>query len=101
MTTKQTLQKAWGEYLRLQTESYRRDAESYRIIVESRKLLAEGEKLSREGLESFCKAEAFWEKAVKAVYGDMTYGMVWNTKWQSYECRLANGEVYRSPEGGN
>ena len=69
MTTKQApaLQKAWEEY----------------------------KKLYAEGKMCLSQANRLWEEAVKDVYGDMTYEWRnWNVKWQSYEFRLANGEVY-------
>ena len=69
MTTEQVLQKAWEEYKKLYAESYRLYAEANRL----------------------------WREAVKGVHGDMVYK--WKNldgKRQSLECRLANGEIYRT-----
>ena len=98
MTTEQApaLQKAWGEYLRLNVEGNRLTAEGEEMDRQ-RRPKAEGGKLQLEGLKLFIKAEAYWEKAVEAVYGNMAYKLVWNAQWKCYECLLANGDVYRSP----
>ena len=109
MTTKQTpaLQKAWEEYKKLLAEGDNLLLESYRPYTKSERLdtegyrlkQAEGERFQAEGKMCLRKANRLWRKAVKDVYGDMTYELSnWLPGRLFVECLLANGEVYGEGE---
>ena len=93
MTTKQVLQKAWEEYKGL-------NAEGVKLFLEGYRPYAKGANLYAEGQKCLSQAKRLWRKAVRSVYGDMAWEWTWNKKWQSFECRLANGEVYGFTEEG-
>ena len=62
---------------------------------ERNKLRAEGNKLRAEGDRLWAEGDIIFLTALLAVYGNI--GLTWrhwNVEHNSYECHLANGEVY-------
>ena len=95
MTTKQALQTpalqtAWEKYKGLRVQGIELIIEGYYL---------QGGKSQARGRECWAQADRLWDKAVRDVYGNMSYKWVQknperNSARLSYECLLANGEVY-------
>ena len=80
------LQKEWEQRLKLHAEGNKLHAEGNKLHAEGSKLRAEGDRL--------------WAEAILKAYGKniKIEWKNWNKKYNSYECHLENGEVYKSIE---
>lgn len=59
------------------------------------KLRTEGDKLWAEGGKLWAEGDKLWAESILEIHGDIVLEWRnWNTKHQSYECHLENGEVY-------
>jgi hypothetical protein len=82
MTRKLTLQKAWGDRLKLRAEGNKLYAKGNKLCAEGNKLCAEGSKLRAEG-------NLIWANAILEKFGNI------KMEWKDSECHLENGEVYK------
>lgn len=73
--------------------------ERNKLYAEGNKLTSEGRKLRAEGGRLRVEGDRVFLDAVRAAYGNI--GLEWKNwkhKHQSYECHLANGEVFAFEE---
>jgi hypothetical protein len=103
------VQAAWNKRDKLRAEGNKCYAEGNKCYAERDKLRAERDKLRAEGDKCYAEGDKCYAEgdklraegdivfltAVIAAYGNV--GLAWknfNPEHQSYECHLANGEVY-------
>jgi len=88
--------KLYAEGDKLRAEGSKLYAEGSKLRAEGSKLCAEGNKLHAEGVKLYAEGSIIFLTDVIAKYGNI--GLEWknyNEKTNSYECHLANGEIYK------
>ena len=81
--------------VKLREESIKLWEESIKLWEESVKLREESNKVREEGDKVKETGNSYWKGRVLAAYGNIAMSWdKWNEKYQSFECRLENGEVY-------